>query len=160
MSGSARYRIDDEPSPGRWARFAVNPLWPLLALMLGGSWFGLPWFAFNAVAVGSPTRRREISLVVLGFAGSACLAIGLLWAHQRGLLSDDVRLQYALLLVTLWKLAIGYLLFNLQSATIEIYEYYGGVLRNGLPLLLIGSFLLRAPVVGLLPYTLWRLTMG
>jgi hypothetical protein len=31
------------------------------------------------------------------------------------------------------KLAAAYAVHILQSRTIEIYEYYGGMLRNGLP---------------------------
>jgi hypothetical protein len=54
---------------------------------------------------------------------------------------------YAALVILVAKLAAAYAVHILQSRTIEIYEYYGGVLRNGLPLavisLLIGDRLLE-----------------
>ena len=54
------YRLPDEPKPGRLERLVTDPIWPLFATMLAGAWLGLPWFAFNAFALGSPTRWREL----------------------------------------------------------------------------------------------------
>ena len=53
------YAIADEPEASRLAHLTVRPSMPLLALMLGGAWIAWPWFALNAYAMGSPTRRRE-----------------------------------------------------------------------------------------------------
>jgi len=47
MSTTDGYRIADEPRPGALSQLAVNPLWPLLAVMLGGTWIAWPWFALN-----------------------------------------------------------------------------------------------------------------
>ncbi|MDE1165695.1 MAG: hypothetical protein PW845_09950 [Pseudomonas sp.] len=161
MAARGGYRIDDEPRPGTLARFAVSPLWPLLGLMLGGFWLGLPWFAFNAVAVGSPNRVREWLLVIGGLVGSVVLALVLMQLLSAGIIATDADVQYALLALLIFKLGIGYLLFNQQSATIEIYQYYGGVLnRFGLPVVLVGAFWLKGYVLHLVPATLWYLVVS
>ena len=158
MATRNTYRIDDEPRPGRLARMAVSPFWPLLGLMLGGSWLGLPWFAFNSIAVGSPTRLRELLLVAAGFAGSLVIALMLVELNKFGLISSPASVEYALLVLLIWKLAIGYALFVQQSATIEMYQYYGGVLsRYGIAVVLVATFVLRDKVVNAFPAPLWFL---
>lgn len=137
------YRIVDEPEPGRLSKLAVNPLWPFLAVMLGGAVFGWAWFALNAVAIGSATRRREIGLLLIGVVGGAvvCLAVVGLYAQ----LPPGVA-PYAFLVVPIWKLGISYLVHLSQTRSIEVFEFQGGTLRNPLPVLL-GLWLLR----GVLP---------
>lgn len=160
MDNRNLYRLDDEPRPGTLARLAVEPLWPLLGLMLGGAWLGLPWFVLNGVAVGSPTRVREAMLASIGLLGSLGLAFGLLYLWQTGIL-DKNSLQYAMLVLVVWKLAIGYALFVMQAATIELYQYYGGVLnRFGLPVVVLSAFFLRSLVLNLLPFSLWFLVLS
>ncbi|MDP3844838.1 MAG: hypothetical protein Q8R10_00155 [Pseudomonas sp.] len=161
MGERSVYRIEDESRPGNLAKFAVEPLWPMLGLMMGGAWLGLPWFALNGIAVGSPTRVREAVLAGVGLLGSLALAFVLLHLWQSGYVVSKEMLQYALLVLVVWKLTIGYMLFLLQSSTIELYQYYGGVLnRFGLPVALLGAFALRGLVLGLLPFTLWQLVMS
>ncbi len=58
MPGELLYRIVDEPVQTRVSRLAVRPLWPWLALALGGAWAGVPWFAVNAFALGSKEALR------------------------------------------------------------------------------------------------------
>lgn len=155
------YRLQDEARPGTLAKLAVEPLWPLLGLMLGGAWLGLPWFALNGLAVGSPTKGRELLIAGVGLLGSLLIAFGLLSAWQAGYIVSKEAMQYALLVLVVWKLVIGYALFSLQSATIELYQYYGGVLnRFGLPVVLLGAFALRGPVLELLPSPLWYLVVS
>ena len=161
MATRSTYRIDDEPRPGAWARMAVSPFWPLLGLMLGGSWLGLPWFAFNSIAVGSPTRTRELLLVAAGFAGSVVLGLMLLHLVGNGYIASQASVQYALLVLLIWKLAIGYALFVQQSATIELYQYYGGVLsRYGIAVVLLATFVLRDKVLSGVSSSLWFLVMS
>ncbi len=124
------YRIEDEPSPGALARWAVNPLWPLLAVMLGGAWIGWPWFVLNGLAVGSPTSRREVGWVLAGFAGSAALAALLVWQFRLGVL-DQGSVRYAYLVLVVWKLGVSYVLYTLQARTFELYQHYGGHVANG-----------------------------
>ena len=83
---TATYRIADEPTPGRLAGLVVNPFWPLLGAMLGGFWLALPWFALNAAALGSATRRREWAYLAGGMAVSAALGGALLYAAGAELL--------------------------------------------------------------------------
>jgi hypothetical protein len=134
------YHLDDEPLPGPLSRLAVSPMWPLLAVMLGGCWLSWPWFAFNGWAVGSPTRRRETALVVAGFIGSVLLVATILLMDRRGLFSP-ISARFALLTVLIWKLLVSYSLYITQSRSFELYRYYGGPARNGLLVVVLGFFL-------------------
>ncbi len=133
------YHLDDEPRPSALARLAVSPLWPLLAMMLGGCWLSWPWFAFNGWAVGSPTRRKEAEWVAYGFIGSGLLVAGILHLDQRGVFSPTSA-RFALLAVLLWKLLVSYRLYLTQSRSFELYRYYGGQIRSGLFIVALGFF--------------------
>lgn len=134
---SNSYRIEDEPMPGALSAWAVKPLWPFIAVMFGGALISWLWFLFNSFAVGSPTQKRECTWIAAGFAGSLVLVFTILSLHEQGVIAEDF-LKYALLLVTVWKLAVTYVLFTLQSHTIELFEYYGGQLKNGIFILIAG----------------------
>ena len=125
------YQIADEPRPGALAKLAVNPVFPLLGLMLGGVWIAWPWFLLNGIAVGSPTLRREISWLAGGLAALFLIAFAILAAAGADVITG-VSLRYALLVLVVAKIAVAYAVYVLQARTIEIYEYYGGVLNNGL----------------------------
>lgn len=161
MNARSRYRIDDEPQPGTLAKFAVSPLWPLLGLMMGGAWLGLPWFLFNSIAVGSPTRVRETALVAVSLVGSVLIGLLLIWLVRSGFIGSHAGVEYALLVLLIWKLAIGYVLYIQQNATVELYQYYGGVLNKfGLLVVLAGAFYVRKLVLGAVPAQLWYLVMS
>lgn len=136
---TSKYQIADEPAPSALARYAVNPLYPMLAGMLAGVWLAWPWFAFNSFAVGSPTRRTELAwliggLIVPPVVGQLLLlgVAGDLWPPTAG--------RYIGLSVVVMKLVVIYAVFTLQSRTIEIYEYYGGKLVTGVWLLILGFY--------------------
>lgn len=130
------YRLPDEPSPSGLSRYAVDPLWPLLTLMLAGGGFGLLWFAFNAAALGSPTRGREWGCIALSVIGAPVLVIAVTVAVGAGWLSPR-NAPYAMLSMLLLKVAVAYMLYLMQQRTFEIWEYYGGEPRNGLPLMIL-----------------------
>lgn len=142
MSAQLRYRLPDEPRPTGMANLAVDPMWPLLTLMLAGNGLGLLWFAINARALGSPTAVKEWTLVAVSLLGSAVLSIGLIWAEQQALLSPDA-MPYARLSIELLQLGVGYALFLAQSRCAELVQHYGGALRNGLPAFLIVAVVAR-----------------
>ena len=133
-----RYAIIDEPSPGPLARLSVNPFWPFLALMLAGAWIAWPWFVLNALAMGSATRRREIALCAAGLLGSVALAVvaGVLLGD--GVLSAE-SLPYALIVFMVFKLGIGYAVHLLQARSAELYVYFGGAMRNGVLVVVVGA---------------------
>ena len=158
MSAEAGYRILDEPTPGRWTHLAVDPLWPLLASMFGGTWLSWSWFVVNGHVIGSPTRWRETALAVLGFAGAAALALLLGWTIGQGWLAPRQG-WWGGLAVTLWKMGVSYWLFVLQRRTFDLYAYFGGRSRNGVLVLAAGLFL-RGEVLGLLPNALWMVVLG
>ena len=141
-AASGGYRILDEPRPGALAQLAVNPLWPLLAIMFGGAWISWPWFVVNAFAIGSPTRWREVALAVGGFVGTAVLFVTLVKAAAGGLISG-VAIKYAVTFLVVWKLAVSYWLYVLQGRTFDLFEYFHGATRNGMLVVFAGYFLSR-----------------
>jgi hypothetical protein len=151
------YQVNEEQRHGS---YAVGPLWPLLALMFGGAWLAWPWSIVNAYALNSPTRKAEIAWAAAGLAGSVMIAVViLLWANSAA--DDDaagVRLRYAMIGLTVWKLVCAYRVYLLQSRTVELFEFYGGQLRNALPIVLI-AFFLRDMVLGAVPAVFLRLAL-
>ena len=146
---SVTYQILDEPQPNKLSNLAVQPLWPLLAVMFGGAWISWPWFALNAFAVGSPTRVRELLWAVGGFVGTFVLVLGLIGLDLSDRVSDHgMRYLYVLLLV--WKLTVSYWLYILQARTFALYEHFGGVVRTGLFVVILAAGL-RKPLLDSVP---------
>lgn len=144
---SARYRLPDEPIPGGFSRYAVDPMWPLLALMLAGNGFGLAWFAFNSLALGSAARAREWTFIAASLLGSIALLLLLGFASGSGWL-DASSLRYATLSLVALKLVCGYVIYLSQQRGCELWEHFGGRPANGIPALILmtlfGSRLLTA----------------
>ena len=159
MSTRGAYRIVDDPAPSGLVAVAVNPFWPLLSMMLCGAWLALPWFAVNGLAHGSPTRRREIGLVVAGAIGAVAIAFPLIAAYEAGLIYRSA-VPYAVIVLVVWKLAIAYALFMPQSRALQLHEHYGGRVRNGAFVLVAGLLLLRGRVLGLYDDYLWLLLVS
>lgn len=149
------YAIIDEPRPGALQQWVVNPLWPFFALMFAGSWLALPWFAFNAVAMGSATRRRELLVVLLATPLKLGLFFFLMMLHQKTGLPEEA-LRYLLLGLTVLKLGLGYWLFNLQQPAFGLYQYFDGPVRNGV-FVVVGGALVNARVLELFGgHWLWK----
>ncbi len=146
MSSATRYRIPDEPRPSSQEALIVDPLWPLFAQMLVGSWLALPWFAANALFMGSPTRAREWLLVAASVVGSLALLLGIEWAWDAGWF-HHVDVAYALLSITVLKLGCAYALYNLQSRPFQLWKHFGGRPKNGL-LLVVGAMVIAKPTIG------------
>lgn len=134
------YRIEDEPVPTALSDWVVNPIWPLFALFFAGPWLAFPWFAFNAVAVGSPKRNQDVALAVLSllvaFVGFYVL-VGLL---ETGVITKAA-IPYILIVLTTVKLGLGYVLLIRQQRAVTLYEYFGGVTRNGFLVVVAGAFI-------------------
>ncbi|HYO67407.1 MAG TPA: hypothetical protein VEU33_15125 [Archangium sp.] len=137
---SATYRIQDEPRPGAMGHLVVNPVFPLLSLMMGGAWLGVPWFIFNGFAMGSTTRRKETVLAVLVVPVTLLLYV-LIGTLVKLEVLPRAAVPYAGVGITVWKLAVGYVLFNLQQRNFALHEYYGGVVRNGALVLVASIFI-------------------
>lgn len=148
------YRISDEPAPSTLAKFAVKPIWPFLAVMLGGVWISWSWFIFNAIAVGSPTLKKEIFWTVGGLVMSICLAFLIFYFEALGVLDTTIKVQYTLLALTVWQIGVTYALYALQSRTIQIYEYFGGTLRNGL-IVVVLAMVFRKSILAIIAPTLF-----
>lgn len=151
------YRIEDEPQPGAWTHLVVHPMWPLLAVMFGGAFVSWPWFAVNGFAVGSPTRRRELALAVGGFVGSLVITVAVLLLASKEILSA-AGVRYAMISLTVWKLAVSYWLYVLQSRSFALYEHFGGTVRNGLAVVFIAAFA-RGRVLAAVPQ-LWAAVLS
>jgi hypothetical protein len=141
-----RYVIIDEPQPGRLASMAVSPSWPLLGMMLGGSWLGLPWFLFNSIAMGSPNLKREVATMIATVSGVLTVAIGAKLILES---TGHAHLAEYLLYVALpaLKLGGGYWLTQLQSGPYKLHLKVGGKPRSAATLAL-ASYFLRATVLG------------
>ena len=149
MSARPRYRLPDEPRPGVLAANASDPLWPFLGMMLVGTWFGLAWFAFNSIALGSPTRVREFALIALALLGSVALVFALNAAFAQGWL-DQRSARYAWLGITCLRMGCAYGLSILQGRVFELHRYFGGSARSGVTLLLLAMVIVRPTVAPLL----------
>jgi hypothetical protein len=148
------YQIADEPIETSLRSYVVRPSMPLLATMLAGAWLAWPWFAFNAIAMGSPTRRKEIALCAAAFAGTAVLGAIVIALFDAGILPKGAPVRLAELGVVTFKLTISYHIAAVQSRTFHVYEYYGGPVRNA-GRILGASILVRGFVIGLVDHPLW-----
>ena len=125
------YEIADEPVPSEtFGNMVVQPNAPLLAAMMCGAWLAWPWFIVNSIAMGSPTRRREIQLTLLAAGGSVALGMLVFGLVNAGIIESALALRVALLGITCWKLGMAYLLTTIQSRTFHVYTYYGGETQN------------------------------
>lgn len=153
------YTIIDEPKPGKWEHLVVSPLWPMLGLMVGGGWLGFSWFIFNAMAMGCPELHKTVRLALMGFGGALALVFGIGYLGTMEIV-DEGAIPYAILAITVWKLWVGYQLYSLQGRTFHLFEYFGGISRNGVMILLIAMFAGREFVLGLVDSPVWVMVMG
>ncbi len=144
---ASSYRLPDEPRPSGLVRFSVDPMWPLLAVMLAGPWLSWTWFVFNAWALGSASRVRESVYAVGGFLGGLVLYV-LILVLLAGFSLPDGWVPYLVTLLTIWKIGVSYAILRLQRQGFELFAWYGGKPLNGAWLLFAG-FLLRSRAAGL-----------
>jgi hypothetical protein len=142
------YRLPDEPRPGRLERLVSDPIWPLFATMLAGAWLGLPWFAFNAFALGSPTRWRELAWAMAAALGAGALLVAAMLLVNREIVPRWAG-HYLGLLPIAWKLGISYWLLTSQRRAFALWEHYGGQARRGVMVLVAGMLLGRQVGAGL-----------
>ena len=147
MARRATYHIPDEPRPGGLAQWIVDPFWPLLATMMAGAWLGLPWLAFNGVALGSPTLKREIGVCLIAGLGTFAILLGVAYATSHGVVETRWA-RYLLLLAVGWKLGCAYVVCFMQQNALQLYEYFGGTKRNGAAVLIAGAFFVRPAIIG------------
>ncbi len=149
------YHIADQPTESSLRSYVVRPSVPLMAFMVGGAWLAWPWFAFNAVAMGSPTRKQEIGLVAGAFAATAVLAAILIALVEHHVIPvEGIGLRVAVLAIMTFKLAATYYMQTVQERTFHIYEYYKGQIRSAERVTLVAR-LLRGVVLGLIDHPLW-----
>jgi len=153
------YQIADEPVETSLRAYVVRPNVPLLAMMMCGAWLAWPWFAFNAVAMGSPTRRKEIALCVAAVFGTGVLGALVIALDGVGLLPEGIPLRLALLAIVAFKMSFAYYLSTVQSRTFHVYEYYGGPVRPAGRLIMAGSFM-TGLVIGLSDHPLWHIIVS
>lgn len=139
------YVLPEEPPESPIARYACASHRIVTAAMLGGNWLGAPWFVFNAYALDSKTKRREIILaallpVVTMLAGGA-LILAIL---RYGL---PVRyIEYGVLGVLSTKIVVLYQLEKLQSASFKTHQALARKSIDGY-VGLVAAYVLRAYVV-------------
>jgi hypothetical protein len=149
------YQIADQPVESSLRHYVVRPSAPLLAAMVAGAWLAWPWFAFNAIAMGSPTRRRELGLCAAAFVITGVLAAILIALVEHEVIPiEGMPLRFALLAIVTFKLGISYYIATIQGRTFAIYEYYGGPIRPANRISSAG-WILRGIVINLIDHPLW-----
>ena len=151
------YRIADEPKAGGLAQLVVNPVFPLLAIMFGGVWLAFPWGVLNGFAMGSANRWRELAVVLVGWVVQVGIVFGALVLGGMGLL-PEIALPYVFIGRTVIGIAVAYQLYVLQAPSFALHRYYGGTVRNGLPVIVIG-FLVRPRLLEAAPLLLTLVLM-
>lgn len=144
------YQLPDEPRPGALQSAVTDPLWAFLATLLIGAWFGLAWFAFNALALGSPTLKREIGLIAAALAGKALTVLAIAGMLGAGWIEKPA-VPYLYLIAVGLLLAATYALYLLQQRTFELFTHFGGEARNGVIVLVVGMAVVKpyvAPLLG------------
>jgi len=134
------YTIPDEPTKTRWGHLVVRPSGPLLAAMLCGSWMAWPWFVWNAIAMGSPTRRKEIAMCGVAIAGTVAMAFLFVYLWDRDIIDSTTGVRLFALGVATWKLGMAYAIETVQSRTFHVYEYYGGAVQSHYRVITVGYF--------------------
>ena len=148
------YQIADEPIESSLRSYVVRPSAPLIAMMVGGAWIAWPWFAFNAVAMGSPTRRKELGLCAAAFVTTGVLAAILIALVDHEIIAGRLAIRLAVLAIVTFKLGITYYIATLQGRTFTVYEYYGGPIRPA-GRVLSAAWILRGVVINLIDHPLW-----
>jgi hypothetical protein len=146
---SSGYRIADEPQPSKWKSLATSPLFPLLAAMLAGQWLAWPWFILNGIAMGSPTRAKELRIILLALGGSVVGAFVVLVIPDE----NELGWRLAALALTTWKLACAMVVHNLQARTWELFQHFegnSGQGRIGLGGVAVGAFIVRPLLFGVI----------
>ncbi|HVJ20290.1 MAG TPA: hypothetical protein VM686_32970 [Polyangiaceae bacterium] len=143
------YRIVDEPGRSALEQAIVDPKWPFFASMFAGAWLAFPWFVINAFALGGARRYGDLLISGLLLAVNAALIVGTSALLSRMVLTEQ-SYPYVLLVPVAVRLVAFYVLYLRQAKTFELFEYFGGTPRNGLLLVIAGSFL-RGRVLGELP---------
>jgi hypothetical protein len=145
------YRIIDEPRPSALAGYAVSPSSPLLAMMLGGSWIGLPWFLFNGLAMRSPNLRREIATMI----GTSAVALAIAAGAQMILGTTNSMWPYVYLAICTAKLAGGYWLTQLQAQPYALHAQVIGRTRSAFMIALASSFARVAVLKAAFAFSPW-----
>jgi hypothetical protein len=154
------YEIADEPNPANgWENLVFQPSAPLLGMMWCGAWLAWPWFIVNAIAMGSPTLRREAQLCALGLFGTLALALGVYGLVDAGIIESKLTLQIAVLGVIAFKLGVAYTVSTVQSRTFHVYQYYGGTAQKAMYVLIAGSYI-RDLVLGASSHPVWRVVLS
>lgn len=116
------YRIVDEPRSGPLSGYAINPIFPFIALMMFPL-LGAALCLFNALALRSRTMWAEVALLAAAVGvrqlGPALLANAYL---ATGAPAGSYR--YALAVPIGAALYLGYRLFMLQATAYELKTYY------------------------------------
>lgn len=152
------YRIIDEPRATTASHLVVDPFWVFLGGLLGGMWLAWPWYAFNGLAMGSATRRRELVLVVGSLLGALVLALAVVLLHRTGNLAGP-HVKYVVVALQGYKLVFLYFLHRTQARSYELFEHFGGARRTGLWGVALG-FMARSTVIGAFESDLWVLVMA
>jgi len=136
------YQIIDEPQASKLSKATVDPMWPLLAFMLGGALFSWGWSAINSFALNSPNRKRELLIVFMALLAFIAMYLSLNKLLSNGYL-EGINIQYIKVLIVSLELIFCYKLFLMQKNSFDIYEYFNGKVASPIIGLLLALFIGR-----------------
>jgi hypothetical protein len=128
MGTEERYRIIDEPRPGAFARFAVNPVWAFLALMILPL-AGAVLFIVNILALRGPHRWAE-GLLLAGSLGLRGFGAPLLADLYDALGWSSASFRYATVVPIGASLYLGYRVYLLQAVSFELRSYFDALRQS------------------------------
>ncbi|HEY4182563.1 MAG TPA: hypothetical protein VGM90_37280 [Kofleriaceae bacterium] len=133
------YAIADDPVETSLRRYASRPMVAIYALIVAGSWLAWPWFAFNSFALGSATKRRELTLLAISILGSIALAWGMFELVAIGVIHPGTQLLLARLGVATFKIVLACQIASLQRDAVQVHIYDGAAIEFHLPVFHVGN---------------------
>lgn len=136
------YQIIDEPQASKLTKAIVDPMWPLLAFMLGGALFSWLWSAINSLALNSPNRKNELLIISMAVSAFIALYLSLNKLLVNGYL-EGINIQYIKMAIVSIELIFCYKIFLMQRSSFDIYEYFNGEVASPMIGLLLALFVGR-----------------
>lgn len=143
------YQIIDEPRGSRLSNATVNPIWPFLALIVGGALSSWLWFVINSIALNSPSRNKELLVVSIAFCVFIAMYLGLGLGKVNGLY-EGLTKQYIDTAIYSIEIIFCFTLFLMQQGSFHVYEYFNGKVASpviGLLLALVVGRILEIVVI-------------
>lgn len=156
-----KYQIPAETLPNRFAKYAVNPLSPMLVAILGGALPGILWLVTNAYLLGCRDADKQMKVGLFGLVFITGFAVVLKYFRNIGFFKetfgDHELLSYFLIrnIVSISILLLGAWLTFRQNEMAAYRKEANLPINSGivpLAILVAFNFLFIRRIVGDVPY--------